>query len=513
MPLNVLLITVDQLRGDCLSVLGHPIVKTPAFDALAAEGVMFTRHYSCAAPCGPSRATLLTGLYPMNHRAITNGTPLDPRHTNVALEARAAGYAPVLFGYTDTPADPRNLQPGDPLLTDPSSVLNGFDVGCGFDATGPQGWLDQLEAHGYRVEREPWWAVYLPEHCPPIEQAGFPMLPARYRAEHSDSAYMTDVVIDHLTHSAGDPWFIHAVYLRPHPPLVAPAPYHDMYDPADAPVPVRGPSRESEVAQHPYLQAWDALDGNRSHRVMVPNPAELGERDVRRMQASYFGLVSEVDAQVGRLLEHIRSSGGYDNTLVVLTCDHGELLGDHWQWGKGGFYDGSYHVPMIIRAPQGDRGRRVDDVFTEGVDVMPTILDYLGLDPPHTCDGTSLKAFVEGTPPSRWRKHTFWEFDFRSTDSHRSETALGLTPDQCTLNVIRDEHYKYVHFTALPPLLFDLQRDPGECHNVVGDPDYAAVALEYAGRLLGHRMLHAERTLTNHRITEAGPVHYTGART
>jgi arylsulfatase A-like enzyme len=107
-PLNILFITVDQWRGDCLSALGHPIVRTPHLDALAAEGVLFRRHFANAVPCGPSRASLHTGMYLQNHRSGTNGTPLDARHTNWAKELRAHGYDPVLVGYTDTAQDARS---------------------------------------------------------------------------------------------------------------------------------------------------------------------------------------------------------------------------------------------------------------------------------------------------------------------------------------------------------------------------------------------------------------------
>ena len=110
-PLNVLFITADQWRGDCLSALNHPVVRTPNLDALAAEGVLFRRHFANAVPCGPSRASLHTGMYLQNHRSGTNGTPLDARHTNWAKEAAAHGYDPVLFGYTDTSLDPRGLAP------------------------------------------------------------------------------------------------------------------------------------------------------------------------------------------------------------------------------------------------------------------------------------------------------------------------------------------------------------------------------------------------------------------
>lgn len=109
---NVLLITCDQWRGDCLSAAGHPTVETPNADALAREGVMFARHFAGAAPCSPARACLYTGLYQMNNRVCRNGTPLDARHDNLALAARRLGYEPTLFGYTDVAPDPRLHAPG-----------------------------------------------------------------------------------------------------------------------------------------------------------------------------------------------------------------------------------------------------------------------------------------------------------------------------------------------------------------------------------------------------------------
>ena len=123
---NVLFITVDQWRGDSLSCMGHDVVQTPNIDSLAAGGVLFADHWANAAPCGPSRACLFTGMYMQNHRSVLNGTPLDARFTNLALEARRAGYDPVLFGYTDTSVDPRTVPAGDPRTFTYEGVLPGF---------------------------------------------------------------------------------------------------------------------------------------------------------------------------------------------------------------------------------------------------------------------------------------------------------------------------------------------------------------------------------------------------
>src|ERR1700709_450567 len=127
-PPNILLITLDQFRADCLSCAGHPVVHTPALDDLASQGVRLAHHYSQAAPCSPGRAALYTGTYQMNNRVVANGTPLDTRFDNIALAARRAGYAPALFGYTDQGVDPREASgPDDPRMHAYTGVLPGFD--------------------------------------------------------------------------------------------------------------------------------------------------------------------------------------------------------------------------------------------------------------------------------------------------------------------------------------------------------------------------------------------------
>ena len=149
--LHVLFVTVDQWRGDCLSSAGHPVVRTPNLDRLAAGGVSFRRHFAQAAPCGPSRASLYTGMYLMNHRSVLNGTPLDARHTNVAWMARGLGYEPALFGYTDTSVDPRTVGPDDPRLHDYEGVLPGFDPVGYLPEGNPVAWLEWMREQGEDV--------------------------------------------------------------------------------------------------------------------------------------------------------------------------------------------------------------------------------------------------------------------------------------------------------------------------------------------------------------------------
>jgi arylsulfatase A-like enzyme len=280
---------------------------------------------------------------------------------------------------------------------------------------------------------------------------------------------------------------------------VAPEPYNALYDPARLPGFVRAASAAEEAAQHPWL-------AYQLGRPLGRAPAD--ERRLRRLAASYLGLVREVDDQLGRLFDFLRASGEWDRTLVLFTSDHGEQLGDHWLLGKCGYFDQSYHVPLVVRDPrrEADRTRgRVVRAFTENVDVMPTLLEWLGLQAPPQCDGASLLPFLYGPGPSRWRAEAHWEFDFRD-ERGEPEQALGLTPHQCTLNVIRGERFKYVHFAGLEPLFFDLEKDPDERTNLAADPGAAPLVLEWAQKLLSWRMRHDEQALTHVFLTPRGPI-------
>lgn len=488
---NVLFITVDQWRGDCLGALGHPVVRTPNLDRLAGQGVTFARHYAQAAPCGPSRASIHTGMYLMNHRSLSNGTPLDARFTNLALESRARGYDPLLFGYTDASPDPRVLASDDPRLRTYEGVLPGYRAVVDLkESLLP--WGEWLRTQGYDVPEDV-RAMYEPA-------SDAPGAPARYRAEHSEAAFLTGEVLRHVETYGDRPWFVHAAYIRPHPPFVAPAPYHEMFDPADMPMPVRRPTPEEEGAVHPILPAAilmaEALDG------------PVDDVSVRQRRATYFGMMAEVDAQLGRLFDGLRDLDAWDDTLVVLTSDHGEQLGDHWLSEKLGWFDQSFHIPLIVRDPRPEadatRGRIERERFTENVDLMPTVLEWTGAIAPPQCDGRSLLPLARGEAVSAWRDAAFWEWDFSDPIGGLPESTFGVDSAGCTLAVLRDEHGKYVHCAGLPPLFYDLDADPGELEDRAGDPLLAARVLDYAQRLLTRRMRHADRTLTPLVVTPVG---------
>jgi arylsulfatase A-like enzyme len=502
---NVLLITLDQWRTTCLSAVGHPCLRTPNLDRLAAEGVLFRRHFTQASPCGPARASLLTGLYAHNHRSVRNGVPLDDRHTNIAREAREAGYDPVLFGYTDTAVDPRLYPPGDPALNTYEGVLPGFRPGLLLSMQlGP--WLADLARKGYAIPAKP-KDIWLPRDGRGADRGPtFP--PPRYVAEDSETRFLTDVVLSHLADCA-EGWFLHVAYLRPHPPFIAPEPYNAMYDPADVPTFHRAADPQREGGQHPWLAHH--LAKTRAMPLPEQDQPLLGSLDdaaLRQLRATYYGMVSQVDDELGRLFAALRASGAYDRTLIIVTADHGEQLGDHWMIGKDGYFDAAFNIPLVLRDPRTPRAARgvTVDAFTEAVDIMPTVLEFLGLAVPPQLDGRSLAGFLAGAAPADWRREVHWEYDFRDLRCLEPESALGLDSEQCNLAVIRDARYKYVHFAGLPPLFFDLAEDPDELSDRAGNPAYLPLVLGYAQKLLSWRMNHDDRTLSHLHLGPGGMV-------
>lgn len=503
-PRQVLLFLADQWRGDTLRAWAHPCIDTPNLDQLAAEGVTFRRHYTNATPCGPARTSLLTGLYMMNHRVVRNGTPLDARHTNLALEVRKAGYKPAIFGYTSNVPDPRTRSPSDPAFREQHGNMPGFEELAPGLPTAPP-YMAHVKSLGYAIPHKPedfWLPV---ENYPGTEERGPTYAPARFPSEHSDNAFLVDETIKYLRVRENKGWLVHVATMRPHPPFIAPAPYHDRFHPRDVPAPV-AKDLASERGQHPLvdflLTTTPQLDYFRTGKGLA---AELSEAHMRQLRATYYGMMSELDHHLGRLISYLKESGQYDNTLIVFSSDHGEQLGDHRLLGKQGYFEASYHIPLIVRVPGAEgakaRGTIVDD-FSEAIDIMPTILEWLGCPIPVACDGMSLLPYLMGAKPARPREEIHFEFDFRDLLTGEPQRSLNLKLEQCNLAAIRDERYKYVHFPTLPPLLFDLREDPHEYRDLAADAGYAAVVRDYAQRLLSWRLEHMERTLT---VMMAGP--------
>lgn len=499
---NVLFIIIDQLRADALfgELANH--VALPNLRELMGDAVTFTRNYSVSNPCGPARVSILTGQYAMNHRAARNGAPLRHDTPNIATEARKGGYVPMLFGYTDTSQDPRAHAPGDPALKTYEYPMRGFQEVTEMRSEESYPWRADLIDKGYDIPN-------YSEFYIPVAQDDTPRQlndPAFYKAQDSDTAFLTNACLRELKARKGANWFAHLTYIRPHPPLVAPAPYNRMYDPDTMPLPRRNGSQTDEAGVHPFI-APALQNQNANSFVNGFDGREMTDEDIRTMRAVYLGLATEVDLHVGRVIAFLKESGQYDETLIVVTADHGEMLGDRYEWGKMSIYDAAYHTPLIIRDPRNPQAHGAEvHQPTETIDITPTILDWLGQDVPDSMDGTPLTAFLKGEDPD-WSDYTFSELEFGNPVTPTLwQTMLDLGPSSANLNILRGPRYTLVHFNGgLPALLFDHQGD-GDLRNVADDPKMTPVVLKMTQQILSHRMKNADQTLATTLITPNGPV-------
>jgi arylsulfatase A-like enzyme len=443
-------------------------------------------------------------MYQMNHRAVQNTVPLADRHRNLSDMLRAAGYDPVMVGYTTTTPDPRSTSATDQRFFSLGDMMRGWRPIAQFDPDMAE-YFAWVRSKGFKLPNNP-RDVWQPSSG--AAARGVTREPSRIPAELSDTSYFTERALSHLEGCGDKPWFMHLGYWRPHPPYAAPAPYHDRHDPADMQAPRRAATAEAEARQHPLLDFYIRT----TPRAMFFQgasglTAEMTEAEVRQTRATYYGLMEEVDDNIGRVLRWLDETGQRDNTLIIFTSDHAEQMGDHYLFGKVGYFSESYHVPMVVCDPdpraRASRGRVVD-AFSEGIDCVPTIMDWLGQQIERTVDGRSLLPWCRGETPSDWRRQAHYEYDFRDVYYSAPEAALGLHMDRCSLAAIEDSRYKYVHFAAMPPLFFDLEDDPFQFRNLAGDAAYAPLVRDYAQKMLSWRLDHAERTLTGYRASPEG---------
>ncbi len=484
---NVLFITMDQLRADVLFGALGQAVHLPNFDRLTARAAAFRNCWTAAVPCGPSRASLLTGLFAFNHRAIRNGTPLARHHATLGTELRRLGREPLLFGYCDIAADPTGREPADPDFTTYELPAPGFRELAAFRLEAPMDWIGHLRARGYALPAPQ------PQNWPQLFRPAGEGLraPALYDAQDSDTAWLTDRTLVALEARRDAPWIAHLTYLRPHPPLVAPAPFNTLV-PAEAIAPAT-PAPESD---HPFRRAWfSAPAGYGLYWGFDGDCAAMTPQTVQALRAVYLGLVAELDHHLGRLLDWLDATGQAARTLIVLAADHGEMLGDQGYWGKDNVLAPAHHVPLLIAGPGVRPGPRAG--FARTIDIAPTILDWLGGTPPPAMDGASLLPAL-ADPAAPLADHALTEIDL--AEPHRTtrfQRALSLPESRANAAILRDPRWSYVHFNGgLPPLLFDRATDPEERHDLAADPAQAERISQMRAALIDLRMTRADRRLT-----------------
>jgi arylsulfatase A-like enzyme len=286
---------------------------------------------------------------------------------------------------------------------------------------------------------------------------------------------MTRRAMDFIREQGDQPWVLHLSYIKPHWPYVAPAPYHQMYGAAEV-LPVQRHPTERENAS-PVLRGFQSYGPSQSFQ-----SDEVRETVI----PTYMGLISQIDDQIGVLMDFMRTSGRDKDTMIVFTSDHGDYLGDHWLGEKELFHDCITRVPLIVVDPRASadntRGTVCADLV-EAIDLVPTFLDALDLPQPREwLEGTSLLPIVEGLPGAKGRDRVYCENTFAFRDQVR--LPVGASVDHCNMVMVRDQLWKFVYIDGLPPLLYDLQNDPQEFHDLGHSPAHAAVREEMQHHLL-----------------------------
>ncbi|MEM9230566.1 MAG: alkaline phosphatase family protein [Pseudomonadota bacterium] len=504
MAKNVLFIMCDQLRYDYLGCAGHPFLKTPNIDALAARGVRFDRAYVQSPICGPSRMSTYTGRYVRSHGSSWNNFPLRVGEMTLGDHLEPLGVRTALCGKTHMSADIEGMKR---LGIDPQSPKGSRIAECGFEVwdrldglhpTGgkaPSHYNDYLRTKGYDVEN-PW-----EDYANAAEDADGKVLsgwlyenadkPARIAEEDSETPYSTTRAIEFIDDAGDQPWCLHLSYIKPHWPYIVPAPYHDRYGAENVIPPVR--SKKERQNAHPVLAACF------EHRFSKVFTRE----EVRaRVIPAYMGLIAQIDDQIGRLMAWMDARDITKDTLIVFTSDHGDYLGDHWLGEKELFHDQSARVPMIIVDPSpaadATRGSLLEDLV-ESIDLVPTFVDWFGGKPrPHILEGRSLLPLMHGAK-TEWREFVVSEYDY---SMRRARQILDQPVGDCRLVMIFDGRWKYIHAEGFRPMLYDLERDPDELTDLGGDPAYEAEGQRCAAMMREWARRHHNRvTVSDERIT------------
>ncbi|MCP4472384.1 MAG: alkaline phosphatase family protein [Gammaproteobacteria bacterium] len=473
MPRNILFIMCDQLRWDYLSCYGHQTLRTPNIDSLAARGVRFDNAYCQSPLCGPSRASFYTGRYMSSHGVMANNDPTRIDELTITDYLRPSGYRSALVGKAHSRKNRELLRA---LGVDPQSELARNAASGGFEPfelhegllTGEyhNDYCDYLNRQGYQGGN-PWL-----NHANSGEdrdgnlRSGWRLrnstYPARVAEEHSETAYTTNRAIDFLEQQEGErPWCLHLSFIKPHWPLIAPAPYHDLYGSNDVQAVVRA---DSELHNpHPVYAAFMEQEYSESY----------ARADVRESVIPvYMGLIRQIDDQLGRLFEYMKQTGQFDNTMIVFTSDHGDYLGDHWLGEKDLFHEPSVRIPLIIVNPNSTADETRGSVCTEmveSVDLLPTFVEYAGANICHErVEGCSLMPLLRSrTTPAGWRRYAVSEIDY---SERGPRTLLNLPPYDCRALMIREKRWKYIHHNRFRPQLFDLREDPMELEDLGEDP-------------------------------------------
>ncbi len=459
-PKNVLFLMTDQHRPSALSINGNTPARTPNLDALARSGTRFDHAY-CASPiCVTSRASLLTGLWPHSTGAATNDSPWSPQQKTMGNYFDRAGYFTGLIGkmhFVDaqTHGFDYHLDFNDWFqYLGPKTQLFADQVGS---RTGSGSGLPQIEDLWKSGSGDPWkgHVTYNGPDVTPL--GGVSNMEERDQFE----SFVTRESIHFLkNYTSRQPFFLISSYLKPHGPFTPAKRFYDMFHPEDMKIP----------------DTWHKVDLStvpaqiRERILMPPITRELAnnQENVKKRIALYYASLAQLDDNVGQMLRALRQMGLEEDTIVIYTTDHGEMLGSHGLWQKTVFYEPAVGVPLIMRVPGLTQPNTRSQTSVSLVSVLPTLLDLCGIPEPTGLDGESIVSDLR--EPDRTRDTTVY-----------SEYGLHSRRPEA---MVRSGDYKYMaYINDSPNQMFNLREDPQEMNNLAIQPQYARHAEELKSKL------------------------------
>ncbi|MDF0595250.1 sulfatase [Psychromarinibacter halotolerans] len=458
---NILWICADQMRFDTIHALGNPHINTPNLDRLVAQGTSFRRTYTQNPVCTPSRASFLTGRYPAAHRVYRNGVESFPPDEVLVTKLFAeAGYDCGLVGKLHLSTATRHeVRPDDGYrfyqwshnpMTGEADAHNAYHH-----------WLRDEKG----VDPDALFDT----------QRGF--IGAGVPEELHQTTWCAEMAARFIREPRTEPWLLSVNPYDPHPPFDPPQSYLDRYDPASLPPPLFRPSDLDRQPQFARVRSQTVTAANPlaedTGQEDYASQSERGYRppdsyDGRKVKAAYYAMVELIDTMVGQILDAVDASGQAQDTLVIFTSDHGELLGDHGLLYKGcRFFEGLTHVPLILSWPGHVRAGLRADGLAELVDLAPTILEAADLPVPDRMQGQSLLPIATGAaPPDRHKDLVICDFN--------DSVGYSPVPDRTQATMTFDGRWKLVLYHSHDiGELFDLQTDPGEFDNLFGKPEVA----------------------------------------
>ena len=516
---NFLFIITDQHRADHIGCYGHPVIKTPNIDAIAARGRKFEKFYVACAICQPNRSTLMTGRMPSLHGERHNGVPLDRRSNSFVDLMRVQGYATALIGKSHlmnmTDNEPRYGRPEPEEGKKPSPDTFKLAVSVDhedpyYDQEHPKNWgehsdfeiqlpfygfshVDLQTGHGDEVGGD--YNRWLETKHPNSQSLKGPQnsLPHTYTASQAwrtaiperlyPTNYITEKSIKYLENYAAQaedmPFFMMMSYPDPHHPFTPPGKYWDMYKPEDMPLP------ESFYTNTPPPNNVAWAHQRRENETQITNSqglfAAADEREVREVMALTCGMITMIDDSIGMVFKKLEDLGLAENTIVIFTSDHGDLLGDHQLILKGPIhYNGLIRVPFIWS----DIGESVksgtSDALCGTLDIGKTILDRAGLEPYYGIQGRSLIPEINGAGDQGSGSVLIEQEDQREYFGLKAPIRLRtLVTNQYRLTIYHGNDWGE---------LYDLNSDPSEINNLWDDPNYIKIKLDLLEALSRQQM-------------------------